>query len=109
MLVASRRKAHRGFSRTIVRGGGLRWTRGTGHPDPDDQYNCSQDRFIPRRGWLRNGQPGHRGKSDRHGGADVIEGIGAAVATGSDAAGFHHVVTAGRGEGEANMLFDQQD
>ena len=47
MLVASRRKAHRGFSRTIVRGGGLKWTRGHKHPDPDDQYNCSQGRIIP--------------------------------------------------------------
>src|SRR6185437_13667404 len=49
------------------------------------------------------------GKSDRHGGADVVEGVGATVASGGDPAGFHDVVAAGCGEGEADMLLDQQD
>jgi len=63
MLVASRRKAHRGFSRTIVRGGILKWTRGhkapwSGRPvqlsaGPDHSPSPIAARFL-------GGQPRHR-------------------------------------------------
>src|SRR6476646_11793512 len=50
VLVASRRRAHRGFSRTIVRGGSFKWTRGTqptrpGHPV---QLPINPDHSRPR-------------------------------------------------------------
>jgi hypothetical protein len=48
VLVASRRMAHRGFSRTIVRGGELMWTRG--HKPTQSGHSLQRliPAFIPR-------------------------------------------------------------
>lgn len=45
--------------------------------------------------------------SDRHGGADLVVGVGAALTGGGDATGFQDVVAARCGEGEADVLLDQ--
>ena len=124
-LVASRRMAHRGFSQTIIRGGGLIWTRGTHPPGPDTPYNRPRSLIIPGHEkairlrmalprcpkplFASNGDLGKRpGSSNCHGGADVVVGICATSAGRGDVTGFHDVVAARRGQGEADMLLDQQ-
>jgi hypothetical protein len=105
MLVASRRRAHRGFSRTIVRGGSFLMDPGdTAHPARTSCTTTHAPRSFPARSRVSQSR-----FLDRHGGSDIGVGVGATRASGGDPTRFHDVVAARRGEGESHVLFDQQD
>jgi hypothetical protein len=100
------------------------WTRGHNPPGPDCHDNHSVPLTIPRLPALSglNGvnevlatplsplyAPRPVGVSDRHRGSDLLVRICTTGAGRGDPARFHDVVVARRGEGEPDVLFDQQD